>query len=351
MFRLAGTAAAAVAILVAGGALGVNAYANEDHGRPLPSHVFSPYFQAYTDASPAEQSKASGARYLTMAFLQTEKTGSCDILWNGDPTKPVDRSVFGPDIAKIRARGGDVVPSFGGFSADNTATEIADSCPDVDKIVAAYVKVVTTYNVTRLDMDIEDNSLTNPGGIDRRNKAIHKVQEWAERHDRTLDIVYTLPTGPNGLEQTGIDVLTNALKNGVRVDIVNIMTFDYYDDQAHEMARDTKTAAAGLIGTLHTLYPDRSTDRLWRMVGITEMLGIDDYGSGGETGPLEIFTIADARNITEWARDKNIAELSFWALGRDNGACPGTPGSDNCSGVAQSTWQFTHIMTPFTHGH
>ena len=351
MFRLAGTAAAAVAILVAGGALAVNAYANEDGGRPLPSHVFSPYFQAYTDASPAEQSKASGAKYLTMAFLQTEKTGSCGILWNGDPTKPVARSVFGPDIAKIRARGGDVVPSFGGFSADNTATEIADSCTDVNKIAAAYIKVVTTYNVTRLDMDIEDNSLTNTGGIDRRNKAIHQVQEWAARHRRTLDIVYTLPTSPTGLEETGVNVLTNAVRNGVRVDIVNIMTFDYYDDQAHQMARDTKTAAAGLIGTLHTLYPNRSTDRLWRMVGITEMLGIDDYGSGGETGPLEIFTLADAKNITAWARDRNIAELSFWALGRDNGGCPGTPGSDDCSGVAQSTWQFTHIMTPFTHGH
>jgi chitinase len=351
MFRLAGTAAAVAALLVAGGALGVNAYANENQGGTLPSHVFSPYFQAYTDASPAQQSQASGAKYLTMAFLQTEKTGSCDILWNGDPTKPVARSVFGPDIAKIRARGGDVVPSFGGFTADNTATEIADSCADVDKIAAAYEKVITTYNVTRLDMDIEDNSLTNTAGIDRRNKAIHQVQEWAERHHRTVQIVYTIPTGPTGLEQTGIDVLSNAVKNDVRIDIVNIMTFDYYDDQAHQMARDTKTAANGLVATLHTLYPNRSTERLWRMVGITEMLGIDDYGSGGETGPLEIFTIADAKNITAWARDKDIAELSFWALGRDNGACPGTPGSDSCSGVAQSTWQFTHIMTPFTHGH
>jgi chitinase len=351
MFRLAGTAAAVAALLVAGGALGVNAYANENQGDTLPSHVFSPYFQAYTDASPAQQSQASGARYLTMAFLQTEKTGSCDILWNGDPTKPVAGSVFGPDIAKIRARGGDVVPSFGGFTADNTATEIADSCADVDKIAAAYEKVITTYNVTRLDMDIEDNSLTNTAGIDRRNKAIRKVQEWAERHHRTVQIVYTIPTGPNGLEQTGIDVLSNAIKNDVRIDIVNIMTFDYYDDQAHQMARDTKTAANGLVATLHTLYPHRSTDRLWRMVGITEMIGIDDYGSGGETGPLEIFTIADAKNITAWAREKDIAELSIWALGRDNGACPGTPGSDSCSGVAQSTWQFTHIMTPFTHGH
>src|SRR2546423_14913173 len=140
MFRLAGTAAAAVAILVAGGALAVNAYANEDGGRPLPSHVFSPYFQAYTDASPAEQSKASGARYLTMAFLQTEKTGSCDILWNGDPTKPVTRSVFGPDIAKIRARGGDVVPSFGGFSPDNNPSELAHRRPDRDQNAGPHLQ-------------------------------------------------------------------------------------------------------------------------------------------------------------------------------------------------------------------
>jgi len=115
------------------------------------------------------------------------------------------------------------------------------------------------------------------------------------------------------------------------------------------MAADTKTAATSLVGTLHTLYPHLPARQLWHMVGVTEMLGIDDYGSGGEPGPLEIFTLADAKNVTAWARDREIAELSFWALGRDNGHCPGTPGSDDCSGISQSTWQFTHIMTPFTH--
>ena len=334
---------AVTAILV--GASG-SAYANER--RSIPEQVFSPYFQAYTDASPAAVSMASGARYLTMAFLQTETTGSCDILWNGDPTKPVAWSTFGPDIARIRATGGDVIPSFGGFSADSTATEIADSCTDVRKIAAAYQKVITTYNVSRLDMDIEDISLDNTAAIDRRNQAIHLVQEWAARQHRRVEIVYTLPTAPTGLEDNAINVLASAVRNHARVDIVNIMTFDYYDDQAHEMAVDTKTAATSLVGTLHRLYPHRSTAELWRMVGITEMVGIDDYGSGGETGPLEIFTLADARDVTHWAADRHIGELSFWALGRDNGGCPGTPGSDDCSGVAQSPYQYTHIMLPFT---
>src|SRR5436309_4899090 len=192
--RLLGTAAATAAILAAGTVLAGSAYASDDGRRALPEHVFSPYFQAYTDASPAQVSQASGAKYLTMAFLQTATTGSCDILWNGDATKPVARSTFGADIARIRAHGGDVVPSFGGFSADDTATEIADSCTDVHRIALAYEKVVTTYNVTRLDMDIEDKSLDNTAAIDRRNKAIHELQEGAERHHRTVQVVYTIPT-------------------------------------------------------------------------------------------------------------------------------------------------------------
>ena len=338
-------AAATLAAILAGTA--GPAYAGK---RTLPDHVFAPYFQSYTDANPADVAKASGARYLTMAFLQTQTTGSCDILWNGDPATPVDRSVYGREIARIRAMGGDVVPSFGGYSADSTATEIADSCTDVGRIAAAYQKVITTYDVTRLDMDIEDISLDNTAAIDRRNQAIHLVQQWAERQHRPLQVVYTLPTAPDGLEPNAINVLASAIRYGARVDVVNIMTFDYYDDQPHDMAADTRTAAAGLVDTLRTLYPHRSTAELWRMVGVTEMLGIDDYGSGGEPGPLEIFTLADARAITRWATAHNIGELSFWALGRDNGGCPGTPGSDDCSGVQQRPYEYTHIMGPFTHG-
>lgn len=311
---------------------------------PLPGHIFAPYFQSYTGADPAVVSRDSGARYLTMAFLQTQTTGSCDVLWNGNPATPVARATYGSQIARIRAAGGDVIPSFGGYSADSTATEIADSCTDVGRIAAAYEKVVTTYGVTRLDMDIEDASLNNTAAIDRRNQAIHMVQRWADREHRPLQIVYTLPTTPAGPESNAVNVLASAIRYSARVDIVNIMTFDYYDDQPHEMAADTKTAAEGLLGTLRTLYPHRAEIELWRMVGVTEMLGIDDYGSGGETGPLEVFTLADARTIADWAARRHIGELSFWALGRDNGGCPGVPGSDDCSGVVQGPYEFTRIL-------
>jgi chitinase len=357
--RISRFVATAAALLTACGALATGspagvASAHETTGTIVPAHVFAPYFQSYQDGvSPAALSKASGAKYLTMAFLETAGGGSCTPLWNNEPTEPVAWSTYGPDIAKIRARGGDVVPSFGGYSADDEGRELADSCTSVDKIAAAFENVVTTYNVTRLD--VEDNSLSNLPGIDRRNKAIAKVEAWAAAHHRTVQFVYTVPTDSTGIESDVEHILRNAVQNHARIDVVNIMTFDYYDNAQHEMAHDTAAAANALVAFLHTLYPTCPNAALWHMVGVTEMIGYDDYGSGGETGPPEILTLADAKTVTAWARVHHIAELSFWALNRDKTADPdpsaactlGTPGGDTCSGIAQKPWEFTHIMSAF----
>lgn len=311
---------------------------------PLPAHVFAPYFEAYNGDSPAALSQASGAKYLTMAFVQTEAQGSCTPYWNGDSSTPIAQSEYGADFTTIRSRGGDVIPSFGGYAADNGGTEIADSCTSVDSIAAAYEKVITTYDVSRLDMDIEDNSLENSAGIDRRNKAIKKVQDWAAANGRSVQISYTLPTTTSGLASSGLAVLKNAVTNGAQVDVVNLMTFDYYDGASHNMAQDTQTAITGLKGQLAKLYPSKSEAQLWGMTGIIEMPGIDDYG------PAETFTTADATSVYNWAVSKGVSTLSFWALQRDNGGCPGTGGSDTCSGIAQDTWYFSHTFAPFTTG-
>ncbi|MEU3656023.1 glycosyl hydrolase family 18 protein [Streptomyces sp. NPDC032161] len=337
---LATTVASAGLVLGSGG----GAQAAATAATPLPAHVFAPYFEAWTGDSPAALSQQSGAKYLTMAFIQTEARGSCTPYWNGDPDQPIAQSQFGADFTTIRSRGGDVIPSFGGYTADNGGTEIADSCSSVDSIAAAYQKVITTYDVSRLDMDIEDNSLENNAGIDRRNKAIKKVQEWATANGRPLQISYTLPTTTSGLADSGLAVLENAVSNGTRVDVVNLMTFDYYDGASHNMAQDTKTAITGLKGQLAELYPSKTDAQLWGMTGITEMPGIDDYG------PAETFTTADAPVVYDWAVSKGVNTLSFWALQRDNGGCPGTGGSDSCSGIAQDTWYFTHTFAPFTGG-
>src|SRR5437868_5651080 len=135
----------------------------------LPARVYAPYFETWTTDGITATAQASGVRYFTLAFLQSLSKTSCTVEWNGSAA--LDK--YASDVASLRAIGGDVIPSFGGWSADQAGTEIGDSCSNVNTIAAAYEQVITTYDVSRLDMDIEGRSLTKPDGIGRRHKAIN----------------------------------------------------------------------------------------------------------------------------------------------------------------------------------
>jgi len=310
---------------------------------PLPAHVFAPYFETWQPDTITGIAQQSGARYFTLAFLETLSKTSCTLAWNGESGRTVASNAYVDDIAALRALGGDVVPSFGGWSADQGGTEIGDSCTDPAAIAAAYEDVVTRLGVTRLDMDIEGRSLTKPDGIDRRNKAIKLLQDWATATGRRVDIVYTVPTSATGLEASGLSILQNAIANGVRVDVVNLMVFDYYDRVTTDMGAAALTAAQGLFDQLRTLYPAKTSAQLWAMVGLTLLPGIDDYPR-----KTEITYLPDAQKMLGFAQANGISLLSLWAIQRDNGGCPGQTDSNTCSGIVQNTWDFTHLLTPFT---
>ena len=314
--------------------------------RIWPRHVYAPYFETWTtDSIPAVAWK-SEARYFSLAFLQTAKKGSCALTWNGTKTQPAPGPHYQGQIAALRQLGGDVMPTFGGFSADSTKTEIADSCTSVSKIAAGYEAVIKGYHVTRLDMDVEVNSLDNKAGIDRRNKAIALTEAWARRAGWPLRIEYTLPVEPGGLEANALHLLRNAVANGARVDTVNIMTFDYYlakEPKPLDMGAEAITAARNVHRQLAALYPWSSQRHLWAMEGITILPGIDDY-----PGKTEITYLSDTRRILGFAQAHGLGLMSIWAIQRDNGGCPGTIDSNSCSGIKQPAWAFSHLLEPVT---
>jgi hypothetical protein len=235
-----------------------------------------------------------------------------------------------------------VIPSFGGYTADTTSTEIADSCTSVPAIAGVFESLITTYHVSRIDLDVEANSVTNTAGINRRNEAIAETEAWAAAHHQHIQFDYTLPTFPTGLPAAELAVLQNAAADGAVISTVNLLTFDYYFGTQQDMLADTETAAAGLFGQLQALYPDATAKQLWHMIGVTEMPGIDDFGAA------ETFSAADATALLRWAEHRGIGLLSFWALQRDNGGCPGTKGAGSCSGLVQPDWYFSHTFEPFT---
>jgi Glycosyl hydrolases family 18 len=329
--------AAAVAAALVGSNAGTAATATG-----LPTHVYAPYFETWTTDSISTLAGQSGSRYFTLAFLETLSKSSCTLAWDGNRADPVSNGRYSSDIATLRGMGGDVIPSFGGWSADEGGTEIADSCKDVSAIAVAYEQVITKYEVSRLDMDVEGRSLNKPDGIDRRNKALALVQQWADASGRPFQISYTLPTSASGLEPSGLAVLQNALNNGTRVDVVNIMTFDYYDRVTTDMGGAAISAAEGLLNQLQTLY-GKTRDEVAPMVGITLMPGLDDYPRRTESTSL-----TDAQRVYDYARTYKFNTLSIWAVQRDNGGCPGNTGSNSCSGIMQNTWDFSHVLNPFS---
>ena len=353
-FRLAMVATAAAALLASAPAAVSAAPAHHSPGlRPLPNRLYAPYYESYLapdTPSITATAKASGAKFMTIAFMQSKGTKSCAVDWNSAASQPL--SYYNADIASLRRIGGNVIPSFGGYSADtfgahDHGTEIADSCTSVPKIAAVYEQVVRTLRVTRLDMDVESNAETYAAGINRRDEAIAIAQRWAARRGIRLQIQFTLPVEPDGVESAGVSVLRNAIADGVRVSSVNIMVFDYYlpHEGVMNMSKTAITCANSVHAELAKLYPHLSSRQIWRMEAMTMLPGISDFGKDETT------TVHDARVMLAFEQKMHMNLLSIWAIQRDKEgpkSCVGQSDSNTCSGIKQARWAFDHALEHFT---
>ncbi len=290
----------------------------------FPSRVFAPYVESwFGTTSLVNVANTTGQKYFTMAFILS-KSG-CTPSWNGSQT--MDQGYYLSDINNLRAMGGDVAFSFGGWSG----TELGDACTTVSSLQAAYQAVIDAYNVKWVDFDIENKAITNPAGIDLRNKALAGL----EAANPALKVSYTLGVMPDGLPAAQLNLLLNAKANGTRVDVVNIMAMDY------------STSFCGDMGQ-YAIQATQSTENQLLSNGISATVGITPMIGQNDTH-CEIFTLANANTLVAWAQSTSyVTELTFWAVERDNGSCPGkSKASDSCSGLAQNTYDFTNIFKTF----
>lgn len=303
----------------------------------FPAHLFAPYIDMlqYPTPSLAGLATATGQKYFSMAFIVAGS--GCQANWGGYYTMAQNFEVN--DVAALRAQGGDVIVSFGGA----TGTELALACSTVATLQAQYQAVIDKYDLTRVDFDVEGTALGNTTSIDRRNKAIVALQAAAAAAGKALVVQYTLPVLPTGLTTPGLNLLQNALTNGVNIGIVNVMTMDYgsfYDPNqmgayAVQAMNATISQVAGLYGAAKTNAQVRS------MIGVTPEIGLNDVTP-------EVFTLGDASTVLSAAQSSAIGMLTFWSTGRDQ-QCPGAPVvTGTCSGIIQAPWAFTNIFTLFT---
>ncbi|MEV8566787.1 cellulose binding domain-containing protein [Streptomyces sp. NPDC051322] len=265
----------------------------------------------------------TGVKEFNLAFITSG--GSCAPLWGGVTALGDDK--VASQIGALRAKGGDVRVSFGGASG----TELGIACKSADELAAAYGKVIDTYKITKVDFDIEGSALPDTASNTRRAQAIAQLQ----KSHPGLDVSYTLPVMPEGLTQPGVDLVSNAKKNGVKISAVNVMAMDYGASYSGDMGDYATQAATATQAQIKSVLGLSDADA-WKAVAVTPMIGVNDVNT-------ETFKVDDATQIADFAKSKGLGRLSMWSGTRDK-ACPGGPKNSadaSCSSIDQAPLAFT----------
>lgn len=204
----------------------------------------------------------------------------------------------------------------------------------MDELAAAYGKVVDTFGLKKIDLDIEGAALPDTRANERRAKALAALQ----KSHKGLDVSFTLPVMPGGLTRPGVALLENARANGVEVSAVNLMAMDYGPSYGGDMGDyATKAATASHRQIAAALGLDDA--RAWKTLAVTPMIGVNDVAG-------EVFRPQDAARVRKFADQHGMAWLSMWSATRDK-PCPGGPedqADPTCSGVAQDAHAFTEAF-------
>jgi hypothetical protein len=287
---------------------------------------FAPYVDAtlYPLFSLVPTARSTGVKQFNLAFVVAGGGVGCTPEWGG--VTAIGADPVAAQIGALRAIGGDVRISFGG----ENGSELAQTCTSVSRLEAAYQQVISAYDVNKADFDIEGAAIADTAANARRDRALAALQA----RDKDLQISFTLPVLPSGLTAQGVAVLTGAVKAGVRISAVNVMAMDYGDGVAPEpggkmgrYAIEAVTATDAQVARVLGV----SARAAWSKLAVTALIGVNDISD-------EIFTVANARQLTAFAASKHLAWLSMWSAGRDH-QCPGGTQSSyvpTCSSITQT---------------
>jgi hypothetical protein len=306
-----------------------NSVSGSTSGCPTGGKMAAPYlYEGWGDPpSVSTVMSATGIKQFTMAFMLSG--GGCTPMW--DSTRPLTGGVDQSTINAIRANGGDVEISFGGWSGN----KLGPNCSSASALAGAYQQVINAYGLKFIDIDIENTDELENATVQDRILGALKIVKQNNPSIKTIVTIGTSTTGPAYWASRLID---QAAALGANIDVFTIMPFDFGCPATSTMYSCTTSAAAGLRDKLKSTF-GWSDATAYAHMGISGMNGLSDQ--------QEQTTVSDWTNIRNWANTNHIARLAFWSVNRDR-PCPGGGVVSNCSGISQNNWQFTQITAGFT---
>ncbi|KAI8818576.1 glycoside hydrolase superfamily [Fimicolochytrium jonesii] len=294
-----------------------------------PSKVYAPYVDVmlWPTLDVSAVATQIGVKYFTLAFVTAAADAAHTPAWGG--ITPVSSGFYKDIVQKLRAAGGDVIISFGGANGQ----ELAQVITDEKALLATYQSIVTAYQLTWADFDIEGAGLVDKAAVDRRNRVLATLK----KNNPKLKIGYTLPALPNGLTAEGVALLQSAAKAGLAVDVINIMAMDYGAGAAPNGA--TGMGGYAISAAKATLTQAHLAGLLTTKIGVTPMLGQNDV-------PGEIFRVADAVELVTWAKSTDwIASLGAWSVNRDKAKTGPLYASTQ---IVQKDYEFSAVLNGVT---
>jgi hypothetical protein len=294
------------------------------------SFAVAPYVDMTNNQEPMLDKAATqaGLKAFTAAFV----IGSgCTPIW-GD-TLPVtnDPTVTG-DITRAESEGATPIVSFGG----EAGVELAQSCPNLSQLVAAYQSVINTLHVTHIDFDIEGAAIADTATNNLRFQAINQL----EAANPGLVVSVTIPTFPTGPDNNGQAFLRQAAADGTKISVINVMAMDFYggfDGTGTSMGNYAVQASQNTLSLAASIWSGDS----YANIGVTPMIGQND-------DPAEVFTEADAQTLVSFAQANHLGRLAFWSVDRDQPCGGSASGLPSCSEISQQPLDFTKIFVHFT---
>jgi len=308
-----------------------------------------PWYAPYVDATLTptyafEDERQNPSNDVVLGFVVASRDGRCVPTWGtfysldgAETALDLDRR-----ISRMRARGGNVMISFGGAAND----ELALRCSLFD-LENAYREVIDRYAPTSIDFDVEGTAIGDTGANERRAAAVKVLQDEARAAHRKLSVWLTLPVAPTGLSGPATATIDAMLAAHVDLAGVNLLTMDYgaskaaADDMVSATTRAVDATELQLASAYRRHRLQLTPDSLFHKLGITPMIGQNDV-------PGERVTLSDAKKLVELARTRHLGRISMWSLNRD-AACGaqmdlGTV-SNLCSGIDQKPLAFTSVFS------
>ena len=258
-----------------------------------------------------------GLHDYILSFVNSKKD-ICKPAWGTWQIDLLDDSYkLNYDLNSIKKHNGNIIISIGGATMKREGIDysLAKNCNDADSLKNALEEIENSLHTNWLDFDIEGDEAKDNLKVEKYLNAIKLLQ--SEQKDTLIS--FTLSVMPSGFDDIQKNIIQKAILKGVKIKQINLMLMDFSEDlPANDPLKDKMFGyAKSAIESVNAYFKESFKDiyppfngNYYYKIGAIVMIGQNDVSN-------EWCYPNDFKKLRDFAKQKNMPLLSFWALHRD----------------------------------